>query len=97
MLVGLILITVTIFSAANLGVFLGTHSVFWEQTVAQGTPLVVKYWQGMTHIDIGGNCVFLYKDSTEEIVKIIEKFINEPISYKLLFDKAQEKSKDYFR
>ena len=55
------------FAAADLVVFPGRHSVFWEQVVAQGRPLIVKHWDGTTHIDICGNCKFLYKDNKEEI------------------------------
>src|SRR5699024_1260183 len=38
-----------LFSAADLVVFPGRHSVYWEQVVAMGTPMVVKYWDGTTH------------------------------------------------
>ena len=32
--------------------------------------MIVKYWEGTTHVDIGGNCEFIYKDSVEEIRNI---------------------------
>lgn len=63
------------FAASNLVVFPGRHSVFWEQVVGQGIPIIVKYWDGTTHIDCGGNVDFLYEDSTDEIVKMIKKSI----------------------
>lgn len=59
------------FAAADLVVFPGRHSVFWEETAALGIPMIVKYWEGTTHIDMGGNVRFLYKDSAEEIEKEI--------------------------
>ena len=59
------------FAAADLAVFPGRHSVFWEQAAAQGKPMIVKYWEGTTHIDTGKNVRFLYKDSAEEIEKEI--------------------------
>lgn len=55
------------FAAADLVVFPGRHSVFWEQVAGLGVPMLCKYWKGTTHIDIGGNVKFLYKDSIEEI------------------------------
>lgn len=55
------------FLASDLGVFPGTHSVLWEQACACGIPIVVKNWEGMHHVDLGGNCKFLYKNSVEEI------------------------------
>lgn len=59
------------FAAADLVVFPGRHSVFWEEVAALGIPMIVKYWEGTTHIDMGGNVRFLYKDSAEEIEKEI--------------------------
>ena len=41
--------------------------MFWEQVVAQGIPMVVKYWEGNLHIDFSkGNVEFLYNDSEEK-------------------------------
>lgn len=56
-----------IFSCCNLACFPGRHSVFWEQVIAQGIPLLVKYWEGIQHIDLGGNVRYLYEDSEKEI------------------------------
>ncbi|MFL2145239.1 glycosyltransferase [Desemzia sp. FAM 24101] len=85
-----------LFSAADLLVFPGRHSVYWEQAVAMGKPLVVKYWEGTTHIDIGGNCIFLYKNTEEEIFTTIKKIINEPKLYnKLLISALSNKKNDF--
>ena len=56
-----------LFAAADLAVFPGRHSVFWEQVVGQGIPIVVKRWEGTEHVDLGGNALFLEEDSVEEI------------------------------
>lgn len=66
-----------LFAAADLVVFPGRHSVFWEQVVGQGIPMVVKHWDGTTHVDCGGNVEFLYEDSVEEIKKKIEEILEE--------------------
>ncbi|MCM3617922.1 glycosyltransferase family 4 protein [Sutcliffiella horikoshii] len=66
------------FGAADLAVFPGRHSVYWEQVAGLGVPMVVKYWEGTTHIDVGGNCKFLHKDSTEEIIETILNIVNNP-------------------
>lgn len=55
------------FAAADLVVFPGRHSVFWEQVAAQGKPLLVKRWDGTTHVDYDGNVRFLTQDSAGEI------------------------------
>lgn len=62
------------FIMADLIVFPGTHSVLWEQAVGTGTPTIYKYWDEMTHMDIGGNCMFLKEDSAEEIEKHFNMF-----------------------
>ena len=69
------------FAAANLVVFPGGHSVYWEQTVAQGIPLICKYWEGMAHIDIGGNVEFLTESLVEEIEEKIVSLIENPKKY----------------
>lgn len=63
------------FSASDLVVFPGRHSVLWEQAVAQGKPMIVKYWDGTTHIDCGGNVAFIKRDTVEEIKNELEHCI----------------------
>lgn len=69
------------FSAADLVVFPGRHSVFWEQVAGQGIPMVVKDWPGTHHVDLGGNVRFIENDCTEEIKAIIEDIVNNPKNY----------------
>lgn len=69
------------FLTSELAVFPGTHSVLWEQAVACGIPCVFKYWEGMTHVDVGGNCKFLYQDSVEEIKETILEIANNQKQY----------------
>jgi len=64
--------------AADLAFFPGTHSVLWEQAVGVGLPTVFKKWDGIQHVDIGGNCLFL----DDVNVKTIKNTIN-----KLYYDK----------
>lgn len=64
------------FNSADLAVFPGKHSVFWEQVVGLGKPCVFKYMEGFTHIDLNGNCKFLNEDSVEEIIKVLTEIID---------------------
>lgn len=66
---------------ADLVVFPGTHSVLWEQAVGAGTPCIFKYWEGMKHVDVGGNCEFLYKDSVQEMTNVLAKFLSDRVKY----------------
>lgn len=85
-----------LFSAADLAVFPGRHSVYWEQVVAIGTPIVVKYWEGTTHVDIGGNCRFLYEDSEEELYRVLKEIIYTDNVYNGLLNSGKKGTKDQF-
>ena len=63
------------FFASDLLMFLGRHSVYWEQAVSQGKPLVVKYYPGYNHIDLGGNIIYLKNESKNNIKTVIESLI----------------------
>lgn len=66
---------------ADLVVFPGTHSVLWEQAVGAGTPCIFKYWKGMKHVDVGGNCEFLYEDSVAEMTNVLSKVLSDRVRY----------------
>lgn len=84
------------FSIADLVVFPGRHSVYWEQVVAMGIPMVCKYWNETDHINIGGNVKFLTNDSVEEIKSCLEEIINESDNFKKLKKSAEKKEKEQF-
>lgn len=85
-----------LFSIADLVVFPGRHSVYWEQVVAMGTPMVVKYWEGTTHVDIGGNCTFLYEDTEEELLRVLKNIIYNKNTYKKMLKNAQSSKRMNF-
>lgn len=84
------------FASSDLVVFPGRHSVYWEQVVAQGIPMLCKLWDGTTHVDIGGNVEFLTKDSTEEIQEKLEELLNNPNKYEQMKAAANKKENEEF-
>jgi glycosyltransferase involved in cell wall biosynthesis len=78
------------FASSDLVVFPGRHSVFWEQVAGLGIPMLVKYWEGTTHVDVGGNCQFLYKDTVNEIREKIETILNNREMYENMKKVAEE-------
>lgn len=66
------------FVAADLGVFPGTHSVLWEQAVGVGLPCVFRRWNGIDHVNVGGNCVFLDTDDEADIAATIMGIVRDP-------------------
>ena len=55
------------FAIADLVVFPGRHSVYWEQAAAMGKPLLIKHWDGTTHVDCGGNVAYTSGDDVASI------------------------------
>ncbi|MDR5865944.1 glycosyltransferase family 4 protein [Halomonas koreensis] len=84
------------FAMSDLVVFPGRHSVLWEQVVAQGIPLVVKYWKGTTHVDIGGNVVFLETGNLSEIKEVVSKCVDDKEYYFSLKASAQSAMREEF-
>ena len=84
------------FMASDLAFFPGRHSVLWEQSVALGVPGVFKKWDGIQHVDVGGNVIFL--DNINEIT--IMNTINNIYKNKSLHNNmkciAVEKGIKYF-
>ncbi len=82
------------FAAADLAVFPGRHSVFWEQVAGMGIPMVCKYWDGTTHVNAGGNVKFLKKDSVEEIYDALMSILNG--EYEHMYEIANSMAKKKF-
>jgi len=84
------------FNAGELIVFPGLHSVLWEQAVGQGKPCIFKYIEGFDHVDLGGNCLFLNNESTDEIKKVIIKITSDNNLYNRMKFEAQNKGLEFF-
>lgn len=56
------------FFAADLVCFPGQHSVLWEQACASKVPCVFKKYDGMQHVNNGGNSAF-FQDTTVESLR----------------------------
>lgn len=84
------------FSASDLAIFPGTHSVLWEQAIGSGLPCIFKKWENMTHVDVGGNCLFLKEDSIEEIENTIDQVIDNKDLYNCMKKISMEKGKEIF-
>ena len=59
------------FFAADIACFPGTHSVLWEEAVGLGLPCIFKRWEGITHFDLDGNCLFINSATIDEIQSAI--------------------------
>lgn len=80
----------SLFAAADLVVFPGRHSVFWEQVAGQGIPMVVKRWTGTEHVDVGGNVIFLETDDKEELKRVIRELYFDSSKLAMMRNVARE-------
>ncbi|MCR2045353.1 glycosyltransferase family 4 protein [Anaerosalibacter massiliensis] len=84
------------FLASDLAVFPGTHSVLWEQAVGTGLPCIFKKWEGMSHVDVGGNCKFIGEGNVKEIKTVINGIYNDTEKYCKMKEIALKKGVSYF-
>ena len=61
------------FFAADLVFFPGQHSVLWEQACAAKVPCVFEKWEGMDHVNNGGNSDFISPVNIESLTQKIEE------------------------
>lgn len=86
-----------LFLASDLAVFPGTHSVLWEQVCAAGLPAIFKDWDGgMSHVDVGGNCILMKEINTESIKNTIKKIITDKETYDRMSQVAQTTARSTF-
>ena len=52
--------------------------------------------KGFTHIDLGGNCKFLYRDTADEIKMVINDIINNQKVYEKMKSVATNRGMDIF-
>ena len=71
------------FFAADLVVFPGQHSVLWEQACACKVPCVFARWEGMEHVNNGGNASFMDDLSVEGIKQCITDLMWTDAYYKM--------------
>jgi glycosyltransferase involved in cell wall biosynthesis len=83
--------------AADVAVFPGTHSVIWEQAVGLGVPCVFNRWDGIEHVDVGGNCLFLERAVESTLGGVLSRLVTNPMLRRSLEANAAAKGPDTFR
>lgn len=68
-------------AAADLAVYPGRHSVFWEETVGLGIPMLVKAWDGTKHVNVNGNTRFVMGDTYEELQEKVFEIVENREGY----------------
>lgn len=79
------------FAISDLGVFPGKHSVIWEQAVGMGLPCIFRRFDGFSHVNIDGNCVFIDDAKSETLKKVIQCIYSDDALYRKMLRISQEK------
>lgn len=82
--------------AADLAVFPGTHSVIWEEAVGYGVPCVFKKWNGITHVDLGGNCILISEVNEMTVWSLLDEVIHSPEMLINMKNIAMDKGIEFF-
>lgn len=77
------------FFASDVALFPGTHSVLWEEAVGLGLPCVFKKWEGIQHVDLGGNCIFIEEINGSSIKEILLKITENKGTFQKMKDNAE--------
>lgn len=99
-----------LFFASDLVFFPGQHSVLWEQACASKVPCVFEKWEGMEHVNAGGNSDFVtpvevntlrtkikelcYTEKYFEMKKIAESNATDIYLYSKIAEKSLECAKE---
>lgn len=84
------------FLASDLAVFPGTHSVLWEQACACGLPGIFKDWEGMHHVNVGGNACFIKGSNLDEMKNILCEIMDSKEKYNKMKEVALHKAVKVF-
>ena len=81
---------------SELVVFPGLHSVLWEQACALGIPCIFRDLEGVHHVDLKGNAIFLKDVSTDSLIKEIKELVFSETKYKKMKQVAQLQGRTNF-
>lgn len=83
------------FFAADLVFFPGQHSVLWEQACAAKVPCVFEKWEGMDHVNNGGNADFVFPVTAESLKAKIDELKFTPKYFDMKAIAESEKTDIY--
>jgi len=82
--------------ASDIVIFPGTHSVLWEHSIGLGLPGIFLKWNGIQHIDLGGNCYFLENSNVLTIKNAIYDVYKNKQKFEILKNNAVKKGIPHF-
>lgn len=83
-------------ASSDLVVFPGLHSVLWEQACALGIPCIFRDLEGVHHVDLDGNAIFLKDVSSASLAKEINDLLSSESKYQLMKEVSQTRGRMNF-
>ena len=83
------------FKLADIIAFPGRHSVLWENAIVFKKPMILKYWPGVTHLNVNDNVLFA-KQSTYDDYNDILSYLSIESNYTEIVNKAEKSQTDAF-
>lgn len=83
-------------ASSDLVVFPGLHSVLWEQACALGVPCIFRDLEGVHHVDLGGNAIFLNDVSISSLAEEINGLLSSESKYKSMKDISRVQGRKKF-
>lgn len=71
------------FFASDIAFFPGQHSVLWEQACASKIPCVFEKWEGMEHVNNGGNSDFVENVTVDTLKQKLEELLFTDAYYRM--------------
>lgn len=84
-----------IYLASDIAAFPGSQSVLWQQAIASGLAVFVKWHTGVEYLDLGGNIGYFSDSSVEEIFTELKNAIKNG-KYKHMKEVAEDKGTSFF-
>lgn len=80
-------------ASSDLVIFPGLHSVLWEQACALGIPCIFRDLEGVHHVDLDGNAIFLKDVSSASLAKEINDLLSSESKYQLMKEVSQTRGR----
>ncbi len=82
--------------SSDLSIYLGRHSVLWEQSIGLGLPIVLKYKIDREYLNCNNNVHFLFSNETIELINALKQFLNTESYYKYILSNSRDAGPENF-
>ncbi|WNF90840.1 glycosyltransferase family 4 protein [Vagococcus fluvialis] len=81
---------------SDIGVYLGSQSALWQQSIGAGLPLVISVEENANYLDFGGNILFTNRNNKSETIEKVQEIINSKDLVEEMSMICETKAKKHF-